>query len=237
MDNLNANLADLINTQEIAPVPINSSLAHLASHDSVTKAQNGVRNVQRGVGETKRSNFVVKYLLLILLALAVLGGLGVLLYLKGEQYDRQVQAALDNPNTKYTIKPADTRQPDDITVKYIVDDVLRYYDVSDFSDILFQEPDNLLGFTLEVLPSNPGANDGEFTLRFIPIREGSTWTGGMAMTAAHQVMNIVKDQLPTVNGITAELEAYAWYTEGHGNDGRAPVSWHRVDRDGNEESR
>ncbi|MDR1861915.1 MAG: hypothetical protein LBQ41_02720 [Candidatus Ancillula sp.] len=173
------------------------------------------------------SNVVKVAVAIILLAVVC-----AILYLKGAYFAKDVEDAKNNPHIDYILKDDTNRQTSDADlIPNIKKKILTHYDALDFGDILFLDKDNLLGYLIDIIVTHPGADDGEFTLKFIPERDTTTWNQGMAKRAATDVMKIIGPKDEHISGITADIDVYAWYTEGHGNSGSGNVSSVRVGRE------
>jgi hypothetical protein len=112
------------------------------------------------------------------------------------------------------------KQEEDIqTASEISELILQHYNVAEFPEILYINGEDLLGYIVGIVPTNPNANDGEFTLKFS--NSWNTTTREKANDTAHNAMIIVGNKLPQVKGITAEFDTYAgqaYYTERVGRE-------------------
>jgi hypothetical protein len=141
---------------------------------------------------------------------------------------QRVNDAKNNPNIVY-VEPPKTPISDTEYAKMISDAILSYYKVHEFPEILYQDPENLLGQTQSIAPSTPGSNDGEYTIKFIAEHELGTWSSAQAQSAAIEAMKIVGPQIPEVTGITAEISV--WLSGSPDKKGSKPYATFRAGRD------
>jgi hypothetical protein len=136
---------------------------------------------------------------------------------RNNQITRENEANSTPSTQTLTVKPEET---DEDRAKQIEDYVLEHYGVAEFGEILNQNKasvDSLAGVIAditEIKPTNPGSNDGEYTILFNRI--WSTVSQTIAHNVADEVMRIAGPQMPSLQGITAEFRTYdgvPYYTE------------------------
>jgi hypothetical protein len=169
-------------------------------------------------------NFV-KFLFALLILAVVIG----LLLMFGNKYQNDVQWAKDHPYAELVApeKKGYERPTDAELAAKIKSAVLKTYGVSEFSEILYIDKNALLGQLLDIVPTNEGANDGEFTMHFIPEPVVGTWKIDDAVVAATEVMQVAGPDLKEVQGITADIEVWDF----RGLHAGAVVSSNRVGRE------
>ncbi|MDR1448347.1 MAG: hypothetical protein LBI63_05275 [Candidatus Ancillula sp.] len=115
-----------------------------------------------------------------------------------------------------TISPQEFNQQ---VVAKIKQTILDYYHVTEFPEILYQDSENMIGYLVDITPTDPNQANGEFTLHF-----RNSW-GTTSQTQAHQiaqtVMKIVGPKVDEVNAIWARFDTYAgklYYNERAGRE-------------------
>jgi hypothetical protein len=105
------------------------------------------------------------------------------------------------------------------TVAKIRQALLDYYHVAEFPDILYQDPQNLLGYLVDITPANPDVADGEFSLRFS--NSWNTTSQARANQVARSTVRIIGPKVDEVNAIWARFDTHAgkvYYNERAGRE-------------------
>jgi hypothetical protein len=159
--------------------------------------------------DTKKLTTIVISVILIL-GIAV-GCFGLYKYIDNRNQEKALavaQAEQEKSQGDGDSEPAyaDVALLDSRTADMIYAAILRYYHVSEYPEILYDNPSSDLGYLTSITPTNPGAEDGEFTLHFS--NQYTTTTQTKAKDEAADVMKIIGEKLPNVNGVTAEFCSY-----------------------------